>query len=84
MADTGLCDKQYSQARSKKKSVLTWRYKYRAAVAVSRIKKEGRERPSVLDLGCADGLTLLEMQRRLTGGIFTELNILRVLYPLLV
>lgn len=68
-SDCGVCDETYAEARVKS-SVFVWRYKYRASVAVSLIRKFGFKRPSVLDMGCADGLTLLEMQNQLQEGDF--------------
>jgi SAM-dependent methyltransferase len=65
----GVCGEDYSQAR-KGNGVLTWRYKYRAAVAVAYIHQFGFESPSVLDIGCADGLTLLEMKKKMPDGNF--------------
>jgi len=64
----GVMDAGYAQARSRP-SASSWRYRVRARVAVQALleRAASREDYRILDLGAADGLTLLEM-RRLIGG----------------
>ncbi len=66
----GVLDKEYAQARERK-AYLAFRYKSRALVAAGAINRHIADRPpvlSVVDLGAAEGKTLVEMARRLGPG----------------
>ncbi|MGM0595563.1 MAG: class I SAM-dependent methyltransferase [Myxococcota bacterium] len=63
MKQKGIMGESYAQGRLERLELI-FRYKYRALVA-SRIKPEMTKGGAVLDLGAADGLTLLEIQKHL-------------------
>lgn len=71
---SGVLDKQYAEAR-KKKPYLSFRYKERALVAASTVRKYFGERPvHLVDFGASEGRTLLEM-RKLLGEKGTYIGI---------
>lgn len=71
---SGVLDKKYADAR-KKKLHLSFRYKERALVAASIIRKHHGDHPvHLVDFGASEGRTLLEM-RRLLGGEGTYIGI---------
>jgi 2-polyprenyl-3-methyl-5-hydroxy-6-metoxy-1,4-benzoquinol methylase len=63
VATKGIMEESYAQGRLERPELI-FRYKYRA-LAASRIKPEVTKGGAVLDLGAADGLTLLEIQKHL-------------------
>src|SRR5690606_26526665 len=67
--DHGVMGADYAAGRLRARH-LVYRYKVRAQVAVDALREAGdsASSPSVLDLGAAEGLTLLQMRELLGGG----------------
>jgi SAM-dependent methyltransferase len=69
--ERGTLDADYAQQRVEEPH-LVFRYRVRARVVVSMVRKHVSRRPlRLLDLGCAEGRTLLEIRNLLGDGEYT-------------
>jgi SAM-dependent methyltransferase len=73
---SGVMDKRYAQGRARA-MYLQWRYQVRAAFAASaaRSRGTGGEPLRVLDLGAAEGLTLLAIRELLGPGAYDGIEL---------
>lgn len=74
MMKSGILDKEYADKRNTNKTI-SFRYKLRAFYAAQMIKKYvSSDNLKVMDFGCAEGKTLLYMDKMLQNSLFTGLE----------